>query len=534
MAKMQEIEDGIIKAKEPRRLLFSVEKFKKLMAGLLITASLIGSVFSFAGCSLISGNENNTSGNDTSIVQPVEPVPDDPTPDEPIVVPDVPPVVEEMSVEEFINQHTDKATAFAQSALGTNMAEGVEVYDYAFGTNDNGDICDIEQINIVANDETTRTISYGKLTLSSPISPEEILDGYTTADTSGSYAQQNFVYDAKENFTRAELGKAFFDACEIEGGKSLFSERKSLYADERVFEVLNIDTETNDCVVYKITLPYAQSDEEMIALLASQEADIEIVSSVDFGSYQISFNEFENEVFEPENVADLVENYSNYVRTALNNHFFAKVTKSCWGRTFEADRLIDPEWKIITNDEGKITGFKFISRYKYSEVDENLKIGVVKLETPLDVTDFTAENADEIFAQASEKADFSMEHALYYLKDNETQRADLMNALFEAYGLSKEMKAGEERYFNDDGLTFYGNIGQGRQFKLMHKEGDRIVALTIIMKYSENDAEMIELLKNPNNFTIFEEYIVDTSGERIEYKDLTVEIELDEELENEM
>lgn len=533
MAKMQEIQDGIIKTKEPRRLMFSVDKFKKLLAGLIITATLIGSVFTFAGCTLTKGYDDLPE-DDTSIILPVDPVPDDPIPDNPIILPDVPQAQEEMSVDEFISQHTDKATAFAQSALGTNMAEGVEVYDYAFGTNENGDICDIEQINIVANDDTTRTISYGKLTLSSPISPEEILDGYTTADTSGSYTQQNFVYDAKENFTRADLGKAFFDACEIEGGQSMFSERKSLYASERVFEVLNIDTETNDCVVYKITLPYAQSDEEMISLLANREADIEIVSSVDFGSYQICFNEFEMEVFEPENVADLVENYSKYVHTALNNHFFAKITKSCWGRTFEADRLIDPEWKIITNDEGKITGFKFISRYKYSEVDENLKIGKIDLATPLDVTDFTAENADEIFAEAYEKATFSMEHALYYLKDNETKRADLMNALFEAYGLDREMKEGEERYFNDDGILLYGNIGEARQFKLMHKEGDRIVALTIIMKYSENDAEMIELLKNPKNFEIFEEYIVDTSGTGIEYKDLSATMELDEELEREM
>lgn len=508
--KYPDLNNGIIKADKPRRMLFSVEKFKKLIAGLLLTATLLGSILSFSAC---KDNSNTTDPvpEPPSIVTPVDPTPE------------VPPIIEEITAETFINDYTDEATAFAQSALGTNITKG-EVFDYAFGVNDKGEITDIEQLTFLAGEDTSRTITYGKLKLSSPISPDEILDGYTTTDTSGTYYQQNFVYDAKENYIRSDFGDALFYACEVENQTNFFAERKSKYGDERVFEVLSINKETNDCVVYKITLPYSDLDSELIKSLEMFDCRIEKVSSVDFGEYQLSYNEFEDEVFPPDSVNDLAENYSAKMIEVLNTYFFAKVTKPCWGRTFDAQNLIEPEWRIITNDEGQITQIKFISRYKFSEVDENFKIGTVTLASPISPADFTAENADAIFTEASANATYACEKAIGYFKDAEKERAELLNALWQAYGFDYEMKEGEQRYIDDDGILLYGDIGEARQFNLVHIEEGKATFITLIMKYSENDQEMIELLKNPANFEVVEEYVINIDGVKVDYQELVASL----------
>jgi hypothetical protein len=186
--------------------------------------------------------------------------------------------------------------------------------------------------------------------------------------------------------------------------------------------------------------------------------------------------------------------------------------------------LIEPEWRIITNDEGQITQIKFISRYKYSEVDENFKIGTVTLANPISPADFTAENADAIFTEAAANATYECEHAINYFKNTEKERAELLNALWQAYGFDYEMKEGEQRYIDDDGILLYGDIGEARQFNLVHIEEDKATFITLIMKYSENDQEMIELLKNPANFEIVEEYVVDIDGVKVYYQDLATSL----------
>lgn len=548
---MSEIEKaiggGVVKSKKPKRMFIS-KVAKTLAKGLAIVGIIVASTFIFAGC-----KDNETPSNDNGgIVTPVDPTPnnptpdnptpDTPTPDDPIVDPTpdnpTPPIIEinPTTIDKFISQYKTDAVDFAKDVFNAVSVTTQDSLEYSFETNSDGFITAVKSMTVQYGENNERSFVTEKIVLAKPISVDNAINGeYLQSDIGGQYTRETiFSFDAKENYCHAELGNALFATLTLSDGQNFYKEVESDNEEKQVFEVSHINPTTNSITVYQVVVDKAESEAELITNLAdSEKTTISVKTNFSMGDNQVEIKNYEQEEFQPESVTDLIENYSEYVHTALNENFYKTITRICFGRTFDESKLVEPEWRIV-HENNEITGFQFISKYANTDLNEQFKVGNITLEGNLSILDFVDENAGEKFATASENATYSSDFAFGYLKAEQGTRDDLLNAIFEAKGMGYEAPEGAQRFIVESNSLIDDIVGEATQFKIMQLDNEKATSCSLIIRRASNDETLIEYLNESDNFRFDFEQSVEIKGEKIEYKSLVAENELEDEIEMEM
>lgn len=541
---MSEIEkaigDGVVKSNKPKRMFF-----KKLSHGLIKALAVVGvmvaTTFFFQGCKNNDTDQPNNNPNG-GIVTPVDPTPDDPSIDNPNPdpnpdTPTPPPIIEinPTTIDKFVSQYKTEAVNFAKDALDTIAVDSEERLNYAFETNSDGFITAVKAMTVQYSENNQRNFIAEKIVLTNPVSVDNAINSeYSQTDIGGQYTRKVLAsFNAKQNYCHAEIGNALFSALELNDGQNFYTEVESENQEKQVFEVTHI-SENNSITVYKLVVDKAENDKELISNLADNEKiEYSVKTHYSLGDYQVDDKNYEMEEFQPESVADLIENYSEYVHTALNENFFPKITRVCFGRTFDESKLVEPEWRIV-HENNDITGFQFISKYAHSDADELFKIGNITLDEKLSFLDFVDENASEKFATTSENATYSSDFSFSYLKNEQGTRDELLKAIFEAKGMGYEAPEGAQRFIVESNSLVDDTVGVATQFNILQIDGEQATSFSLIIKENSSDEEYIELLKSESGFRFSNESIVKINGEKLSYQNLTAENELEEDIELEM
>ncbi|MBQ8658753.1 MAG: hypothetical protein IJ506_06425 [Clostridia bacterium] len=516
-----------------------MKKTKKILTNLLISTIVFSSALSFNAC-----NFSFSKDNDELIEQPAAPS-DDPvppiSPTEPIEPdqPVIPPIVEvPTTLSKFMIHNRDAALAFAQQFKSV-LCENKDILSesYSFSANDDGEITEISMNYTYAEDEYMRINEVARISFDQPIAIDDILDENLekydlSADTLKTKRGQVevFHYDAKQNYVKEDLNEVLKLAADVTSENTLFKEVVSEDEEKQKFELAVID-EKNNTQIYTIEVDKAENKDELIANLKDEtKTAVALTGSVIFSKYdydRISVFAYEKEKFLPENIDDLLENYTDYVHRALNESMYEKIAKKCYGtRLFDETKLVDAEWRIINSDQTTITGFKFISTYAISVPSPQYTVGSIELAEPVNVVDFVDENSSTIFATAAANATMKNEYSFGYTIGENEERKDLINAIFEAKGMGLEKPEGSVRYISEFGAVLHDTLGEARQFTVTQIENNKITQFTIYIKHTSSDEEYIQQLKDESNYIIDLESTTLTPGYYLDYKVLESEMEL--------
>lgn len=529
--------EGLVKSKKPKRMFYQ-KLAKGVTAGLVIASLVVGGWFIFAG---FKNNEKPTP-EVPPVVNPVNPekpdipeippeVPDNPdtpiVPEPPIIV------VDPTTMEKFLSDYLQEAKQFANNVFANINRDGQEVLNYAFELNDDGFITAVKSNVLVKEENNLRTIAEEKYTFTNPVSVDNALEGI--ANTAGQYENKTiFTFDAKQNYCHQDLGNALFAVANLTDGQNFYHEIESDRLDKQCFEVIHISTQTNATQTYVVTVDKAETKEELISNLAdSQKTTISPKATTNMGEYQIEIKDYASETFQPESVIDLIENFSDSLHTALNENFYHKILRQFYGRFYDDSNLFDTEWRII-HEDNKITGFQFFTKETVSVNDVQFLMASVTLAEPINVTDFTNEDAGEFIANISNNATIKAEMSYAYAPAKQENMQNLMNAIFEATGHGLEAGDDVERYIIDFGAGIIDGLGEIREFRVLQKDGDKIVNTIILIEKSSNYEEYAEKLKNSENYIIYQEKVFEINGEKLPYKDLSKENTLEDEEEMEL
>ena len=231
--------------------------------------------------------------------------------------------------------------------------------------------------------------------------------------------------------------------------KKYYKEVETETAGMRQFKIAE---ETSDAIyVYTVSI-YGVTDQDIIENVKnlnnyylSQKATYPIG---DKESVTFSTQNYELEEFAPENIQEAVKDFGTEIASALDTYFLEKAGKTCFTRKFDASKIGFVTWDIGNSD--LISEIKFICFYEKGEQSTFFSTATITLANPIDVTKINKDNIENIFGSAFENATFKAEYSYGYNPQIQGTRDDLVNAIFEAYGMTKECPDNAVRYFNFD------------------------------------------------------------------------------------
>lgn len=529
MSKIDKIGDGKVKVLKPKRMFFSMKKFKKVLAGLLITSTILGASFMFSGCKTSCKPEQEPPAI-------VNPLPDDPTPDDP--TPDVPPIVaENIEFNEFMRDHKVEAKEFVNQFIKNSLTGGKETYaeNWMFTKDTDETLKSISLNYVYAGEGHTRVNEIVTIEFNNPVLLQDILDGKIDVnDVTGNITRKEvFSYDAKVNYLNEDLNKALADACGVITGTA-FKEIEGTETTQK-FEVLATDANSN-YMVYTVEVEKGADTAELIANLSDtnktqvSSPETTVFDNNSVSNDQLPVKEYAPETFLPESVEDLIENYSDSVHTVLNNCFYPVATSEIFGRTYDESKLVDAEWRIIS-EENSVTGLMFITDYENMTNNIIHTTTSINLSESIDIVEFVNEDAYTTFSTVAENSTYTREHSFGYIKDQHGTRNDLANAIFEAKGMGLEAPEGAERYLVESSAYLDEVLHESRIFKLYQVEDDNVTEFTLFIKEKSSDELYIEALNDASNYYFTSEKSVETPGYVLEYKVLANEADYEAEME---
>lgn len=517
---MSEIEKtlgkGVVKSTKPKRMFFK-KIAKGIVAGLLVASIFISGAFMFGGCS-----KTPPTTEPPPVTQPETP-PVTPPPEE----------VKDTTVAEFVADNQTKAIKFAQDNFKDLLSENKTILseNWSFHSDIDGKLTAVRLQYTYAGEDNQRFIEEAEYIFANPVDVDDILDDTLAENALVGIVQRTeiFSFNAKENFIEQDLSEALYEICKIEDGQKMFREIESQNPDKRAFEVAHIDA-NNRVVIYDVLVNRSEDKDEFLSnLYSSSKTSVSTKASYYLGNNQLNVANYKAEEFKPESVADLVENYSKQLHSVLNTYFFYDINNTCFGRMFDSSKLKETQWRILSNSDNEITGFKYMTKYDYNTIDDFLSIGTISLAQPIKVEDFTSENLDEIFTTACENATMTFDYSYGFAKAVQGTRDALVNKIFEVRGMGYDKPENAQRYFIEVGSHLHKDVGETREFKMMQVEGDKVTEFTIFIRECNSDEKYIEQLSSSENYAYSTtEHEIDLSGTKLDYKYIEPELELED------
>lgn len=363
---------------------------------------------------------------------------------------------EKITYNEFITNHSDKASNFALSQIETlSYIEDALSTSYTFEVSGD-EITGIIVANVVKIGETERNLKIASITIAPAIHVDDIVN-----DT----IAENTV------FTIASESKLTFDA-------------KDEYIDQ-----------TTDI-----------------------EDKLETVIKAELGDFATHEEQYIQESFAPETIQDLVTGYEKKTNEVLNQYFLDAALKEGRAGKLDVNKVHDAKW-ILNGEGNKISSLDFA--FHYGNEDSQIYY-VINLELDQDITiEDILNNTDSLSDVTTTR---TQKYSFVYTQSVQGTRNDLVNAIFEAYGMSKECPEGATRLIVDDGYT-HNNLGEVRSFIVVQFSKKGISEIRITIKQSSSDEEYINKLKDDTNYIFSEYYCKDIiiNGESLDYTPTTTE-----------
>lgn len=526
---------------EKKPVIKNKTRFAKAALSFLVAAGIaLGGIFGFAGC---KSNTTSSEPDRPPVVNPVEPetpvTPTDPVEPENPVTPEP-----EISItfEEFMDDHSEEALAFVNAYIKNDILDNKTPLSQTWGfhANDKDELDSVSLTYTYSTNATERAIEVANATFTNPIDLDNIVDGTVTVNqTENAITRQlAFEFDAKESYNNSNLASALCEMFGSEDAPKYFSEVESSESGERAFKVAE---ETSNAVnVYNIFVK-GETNAEIISNLA----DSSKVESFQYATYPLGDKEsitintesYQVEEFAPENIQEAVNDFSAEIKQALDKNCLPTAGKNSFGNSFTTDKLVEYCWDIGNDDT--ISEVKLIATYnKYSDTTA-YSVLKVKLKKSIDVKNLTEENIASLVSEAATNATYSQEYYFSYNPATQGTNDNLVNAIFEAYGMEKECPAGATRYIVDKGAAVDSTLAsEVREYTVVQIENNKVSEVSIRIKTSSSENEYISKLSNSENYRITEEKSCTMDGQKIssdvETSVLSEDIEIIDEEEQEM
>lgn len=475
----------------------------------------------FGAVGLAACGDSNTSESTADNSTPVESVLPEQSDTQEIEKPEPEPEpVVNITMEEFMEEHSDLAFSLANTYVKADLLDNKTPLSetWGFHANEEEELDSISLTYTYASSDTERVIEVANATFINPIDLDVIVANEVTSEHTAHQVtrQVAFEFDAKASYLDSEIADAIYAVIEADNDSTkYYSEIESDTENLRKFKVA-VET-ANAINVYTISV-VGETDAEIIANLQSQ-ANYESTQTAtypigDYNSITFATEKYEQEEFTPENVDEAVNDYSAEITAALDANFLEAAGKKCFGRTFDSTKLTDVTWDIGNGET--ITEIKMIMNYQTSEQNIYYAIEKITLANAIDVKTITKDNLNEIFETAVTGATYSQDYILSYNPEKQNDRNDLVNAIFEAYGMTKECPEGAVRYYIDEGATVDTILqSEVRMFKVIEITEIGVNEISLMIKNSANDNEYIEKLLDQTNYRITSEKSYTMDGEKL-------------------
>ena len=347
-----------------------------------------------------------------------------------------------MSFDEFLEKHPEIAQNFAEDSFNQiSYIKNALSTQYSFVEKD-GKIEKIIVANVVETGDTERQLKIATLNIVPAVEIEQLLDDQEDDFAVTIQSETVFTFDAKENY----LNDSFDEA-----------------------------------------------EQEMEKLIEQH-----------LGENVFTAQEYTQETFAPQTVAELVEDYEDKVNEILNETCFDTLIKKCVTLNYNPDNIISAKWYVEGDKE--ITGVGLLVNYKDSNKYNSCRFGKLSFINNLSIDDFVNKNNIEI---QSAKREFLYD----YVVEQQGTRDELVNAIFEANGMSKECPEGALRLFKDDGYAVdAGGLGESNGFEVVQIENGKITSFYILIKHSSSDEQYIQKLKDKKAYRVSENITIDIKG----------------------
>lgn len=433
-----------------------------------------------------------------------------------------------LTLAEFVTEHRAEAVAFINRYIRPSVVGEKEVLSENWGltANSEDELSGLRLFWTYKQDETSRAIEVANITMTNPIDLDDIVADNVDGN-SLSFSTSNdivFEFDAKENFQNQDLASALYNITGDSSSVMTYSEVETTREGVRTF-LVSEETQDHQLKIYNVDTDCGNSTEELIEnlnypynyLITEEE-------SYSLGEYQLNVQNYTQEEFAPEKVDDLIEDYNEAITTALEENFFDTITRTCYGRTFDESKLLTSTWDIGNGEE--ISEIKFISTYATSPTNTMYTIGTIKLDSPIMVNNLTKSNINETFAEKTVNATSAMEYLFQYNPQKQNDRNDLVNAIFEAYGMTKEVPEGATRYYIDKGSRVDSALwAETHVFQVVEIQDNYVKEFTISIKLSSNDQGYIEKLQDSSNYRVYSEKSYEMNGQKVSSEEKQEEIQ---------
>ena len=482
---------------------------QKILAGAIAFTMTLG-LSAFAGCKKEQTPIDSSTSSDISISSPIE---DSSSAEDssPIEIVD-----DSITFAQFMQEHSEEALDFAYTYIKQDLMQDKMPLSQTWGfhANEDDELTSVSLAYIYSGEENTRILEVANATLINPLDLDKILSGdFISSDIANIVTRENvFVFDAKESYLNDDIASSLANIVGEEGNVKYFKETDSQKENTRTFEIA--EETANAINIYSVQIE-GTTDNEVLSNIENAVANHTATYPLgDKESLTISTQKYEIEKFAPQNVNELVADYSDELISALDTHFLEKAGKSCHTRSFDASKLVEYTWNLGEGES--ISQIKFISYYQKNENSMSFAISKIDFKTPILIKELTKKNIENIFASASENATLVCEYYLNFNSEIQGTRDNLINAIFEAHGYTNECPEGGVRYFIDQGASVDSDLqSQVRDFKVIQIQENRVNEFTISIKTSTQDEGYIEKLKNKENYKIYDEKSCEMTGIKI-------------------
>lgn len=294
------------------------------------------------------------------------------------------------------------------------------------------------------------------------------------------------------------------------------TERELKVANINFIPAIHVDDIANDTIpdntavtIVSDTKYSFDAKDEYIDQTTDIEDKLETVIKAELGDFASHEEQYIQESFAPETVADLVADYGDTVNKVLNEKVYDKMIKACVPVGFDYAKVESAQWFI--DGEDQITNVKFLLKYKKSSTDTIYRFANAKLSISVSIEEFMS-------TQNIEVDSVSVEYTFSYNPTTQGTRDDLVNAVFESQGVEDTGAKRLATIASSASLDPYLDY-RTREVVVVEISEEQIIQYNVWIKDPNSNASDEQLIQNLKDgyYRVSNTQIIQLEGESLDY-----------------